>query len=349
MPNTDASRRTPFHSTWSLWILITLIGGIFELKLLPSSRTQGGHARPRLLPDMLFSETEAEGRSEIQVDQYNITSEPGRLFRNNDEKNGSSALTSEGQHSMPNSTYERLWPGFNLPKWARKVRRFDGFQPPKGNSMCFVHIGKTAGSSIGCALGFRLHCGKGSKQYLPGRLPKSATNAFHKDVYDCPYTTDSYLFPVRDPLARFRSAFVYGRPDENGKSPEHRHMDYIQQLYIDCPTFSTANDLAASGLTEDGEASDECKQRARDLLRGTAQYEDHIFYNFQYYLEAIPEKSNIIVIRTEHMEEDWNSIELGLGGRPRTNMTFPHDNSNPKEARDMVLGEDERMLLCHEL
>ena len=50
------------------------------------------------------------------------------------------------------------------------------------------------------------------------------------------------------------------------------------------------------------------------------------------------------------MEEDWNSIELGLGGRQRQNITFPHDNSKPtKEARDLTLGHDERMLLCHEL
>lgn len=49
------------------------------------------------------------------------------------------------------------------------------------------------------------------------------------------------------------------------------------------------------------------------------------------------------------MEEDWNKIEKGLGGTPRSNLKFPHDNSAPKEARDSILGEEERMLLCHEL
>jgi hypothetical protein len=49
------------------------------------------------------------------------------------------------------------------------------------------------------------------------------------------------------------------------------------------------------------------------------------------------------------MTDDWNSIETMLGGRPRENVRFPHQNSAPKDLRDSVLGEAERMLLCHEL
>mmetsp|Transcript_16437 Transcript_16437/g.29685 ORF Transcript_16437/g.29685 Transcript_16437/m.29685 type:complete len:83 (+) Transcript_16437:406-654(+) len=73
------------------------------------------------------------------------------------------------------------------------------------------------------------------------------------------------------------------------------------------------------------------------------------FFNYQYYLESIPHNSKILIIRTEHMEEDWNDIELELGGRSRTNLTFPHSNSKQKEDRDYILGEEERLLLCHEL
>lgn len=143
-------------------------------------------------------------------------------------------------------------------------------------------------------------------QYLPGRLPKSATHAFHKDVYDCPASSDYYLFVVRDPLARSRSAFVYGRPDEDGRSSEGKRWEDIKQIYLDC-SFSTTNELAALGLADDGGSSEECKQRARDMLRGVVRYEEHLFFNYQYYLESIPYKSNILIIRTEHMEEDWKS------------------------------------------
>lgn len=346
----EASRRRPLHSPWSLAILIAIMGGI---ALLPTStsRIEGGHARLGFLTHILspWVIEEEEADLDVKFSRYssNATSiVPGRLFRNNDEK-GSATIISKRQ-SRKYSTYERLWKGYKLPWWAHKVQHFRGFQPPKGNSICYVHVGKTAGSSIGCALGFRLHC-KDDQQYLPGRLPKSATHAFHKDVYDCPDYSDYYLFVLRDPLARFRSAFVYGRPDRYGHGAEENHWDKIKQIYIDCPTFTTANELAATGLTEDGEASDECKQRARDLLRGTAKYEDHIYFNYQYYLEGIPHKSNILVVRTEHMEDDWNSVEMSLGGKPRTNIPFPHENSRPKESRDLILGDEERMLLCHEL
>mmetsp|Transcript_16803 Transcript_16803/g.30465 ORF Transcript_16803/g.30465 Transcript_16803/m.30465 type:complete len:428 (-) Transcript_16803:184-1467(-) len=337
-----AWRRTPFRSLRSLGILITLIGGIalFSLSIFEIGR-RAGVGLSQWMPGILGDDNE-----KIKDAQYsNNTFGPGRIFRNNDATGYDAATIPGKQHSK--STYERLWPGYNLPRWAYKVRHFRDFQPPIGHSICYVHVGKTAGSSIGCALGFCLRC-QDDKQYLPGRLPKSATHVFHKGVYDCPNTADFYLIVVRDPLARSRSAFVYGRPDEHGQSAERKRWKYIKQFYSDCP-FSTANELASMGLTDNGEATDECKQRARDMLRGLVRYEDHMFFNYQYYLESIPHKSNILVIRTEHMEEDWNNIELRLGGTPGTNLTFPHDNSQPKEARDSVLGDDERMLLCHEL
>ena len=205
-------------------------------------------------------------------------------------------------------------------------------------------LSSTLISSIGCALGFQLHC-KNDKQYLPGRLPKSATHIFHREVYDCRPDASHYLFIVRDPLARSRSAFVYGRLDEHMMSQEKGYMDNRKRLYIDCP-FQTINDLASKGLAKDGTASDECKQRAKDMLMGTVWYETHHYFSYQYYLEALPKDAKILVIRTEHLEEDWNDIEVGLGGQAQTNITFPRENSQPKQERDMILGEDERMLLC---
>ena len=102
-------------------------------------------------------------------------------------------------------------------------------------------------------------------------------------------------------------------------------------------------------MKKGGIASPECKQRARDMLRGTVRYENHHYYNYQYYYEGIPKGAKILVIRTEHMEEDWNKLELGLGGEEMTNIDFPRDNTNQKEDRDLILGDEERMLLCHEL
>ncbi|KAL3780524.1 hypothetical protein ACHAW5_007170 [Stephanodiscus triporus] len=342
-------RHLSFYSLSLLSILVILLGGESLLLTLSGRRGRG----------RVWKRSKDSG---IAVTEYsNFPPDSMALSRDNYEEGATVAGIQRSKHpsrfehsrqnsmherSRPESMYERLWPGSRLPWWAVKVRPLRHFQPPRGNSTCFVHVGKTAGSSVGCALGFRLHC-ENEKQYLPGRLPKSATHAFHKDVYDCPDDSDFYLFVLRDPLERSRSAIAYGRPDIHYVSNKKRLWEQKQKIYVDCG-FSSASELAM-GLSENGRASEECKQRARDMLRGTTQYDGHMFYNYQYYFESIPRPNNILVIRSEHMTEDWNSIETRLGGTVRENITFPHQNSKPKEPWDSVLGEAERKLLCHEL
>lgn len=264
-------------------------------------------------------------------------SRPARLFRNYYE-----VARIPGNRSA--STYETLWPGYKLYRWAGKTPDFDGVRPPVGRAVCFVHVGKTAGSTVGCALGFRLHCR--NTRHLPGQLPEAATNMFHGDVYDCPSTSNFYLFVMRDPLARLRSAFVYGRMFEN--KGEGAMAQRSSKLFTQC-AFSSIDELASSGLMENGDASEECKQRARDMVRGNELLVFHTYYNYQFHLEMIPHDSNILVIRNEHMEEDWTNVERMLGGTPEKNLTFAHANSRQKEARDLILGDRERRRLCHEL
>ena len=270
------------------------------------------------------------------------SSRPARLFR---DYRDVAPVPDDGGNA---SVYERLWPGERLYGWARKARghRRDGAPrpPPPGTSTCFVHVGKTGGSTVGCALGFRLHCT--AKGHFDGLLPNATTHMFHGDVYDCPRTSDLYLFAVRDPLARLRSAFVYGRTFELTK--KGYLLAGSQRLYVDCP-FPSIHELAARGLAAGGNASATCRRRARDMVHGTELLVFHAYYNYQAHLEAIPHGATILVIRNEHMAEDWNNIEAMLGGTPAENLTFPHSNSRPKEARDLFLGDQERRLLCREL
>ena len=329
-----ARRHTPFYSLSLLGILVVLLGGV---SLLPTSTMRGerGLAWTRSKESVLLHrDNSGEGATATGI----YRSKQISRFEHSRQK-------SMNVHSRPESMFERLWQGYILPWWAQKVLPLRYFKPPRGKSICFVHVGKTAGSSIGCGLGFRLHC-KDENQFLPGRLPKAATHVFHKDVYDCPEDSDFFLFVLRDPLERSRSAIAYGRPDIDCDSSKDRLWVQKKKIYLDCG-FSYASELAM-GLSKNGGASEVCKHRARDMLRGMTQYEGHLFYNYQYYFESVPH-SNIFVIRSEHMAEDWNSIEKRLGGRLRENITFPHQNSEPKDPHDSELGETERILLCHEL
>jgi hypothetical protein len=353
----DKRLRAP-RSLLLLGFTVILIGGVLQLPtssrkggrgLIRSRSNDSGFVATRYDTAPLSREANGHDVATATVSVHPLRFEHSRTTGIQLSKHTSRLehLRQKSMHERPRSAsnYEKIWPGSILPWWANKVHPLRHYHPPRGNSICFVHVGKTAGSTIGCSLGFRLHC-EDEEWYLPGRLPKAAAHVFHKDVYDCPDDSDYFLFVVRDPLERIRSAIAYGRPDVDCNSTKDRLWDQKKKLYLDCG-FSSASALAI-GLSEYGGGTEECKQRARDMLRGTAQYDGHLFYNYQYYFDSVPH-SNFLVIRSEHMTEDWNSIETMLGGKPRENVRFPHRNSGPKEPRDPDLGESERMLLCHEL
>lgn len=72
------------------------------------------------------------------------------------------------------SPFELRFPNWELPSWAEKHMRTDQNTIPAGKHVCFAHLGKTGGSTLGCSLGFSLHCHKNTR--LPGVLPLYTTN-----------------------------------------------------------------------------------------------------------------------------------------------------------------------------
>ena len=250
------------------------------------------------------------------------------------------------------SPYEIRWPGYALSRWARKTDETTARQlPPDDKSICFVHIGKTGGSSLGCSLGFNLHCPKDPEErYIPpGLLPLYTSNTVHIDVNDCPDNMPYYLFPLRDPLERIESAYLYDRRSIE----EHENDDYGQgSLYMECP-FYTLNDLAIRGLAKNGNAPDYCKRRAYNAIRGTERHGYHLYYNHRYFLELTKAlDSKILVIRTNHMEDDWNVAELVVGGKAKVVTHFPQANkggSSTKLFDDNHLTPQARAVLCEAL
>lgn len=59
-----------------------------------------------------------------------------------------------------------------------------------------------------------------------------------------------------------------------------------------------------------------CRRRAYDAITGRERYLCHGYFNYQYYFETIPENANLLVIRNNHMVEDWNTIDVLIGGKP---------------------------------
>mmetsp|Transcript_34940 Transcript_34940/g.84532 ORF Transcript_34940/g.84532 Transcript_34940/m.84532 type:complete len:555 (+) Transcript_34940:195-1859(+) len=229
------------------------------------------------------------------------------------------------KHKPRKSPYEIRYPtDMGLPYWAKKANKLLRRPlPPEDKAVCFVHIGKTGGSTVGCTLGFRTNCSPsttagttnnnsekqklddrdddshgGEEQDLEdqkirgkGKLPRYTTHMVHNGVNDCADNMPYYLFTLRDPLQRIQSAYTYDRHAVHvDAAVDYPNDDYYidrgqNSLYVDCP-FYTLNDLAVRGLAKDGPAPEHCKLLARDVIQGVQRAGYHLYYNHRWFLNA---------------------------------------------------------------
>lgn len=254
------------------------------------------------------------------------------------------------------SPYQHRWPNETLPQWAQKPSRMGQSTIPKNKHICFAHVGKCAGSTVGCGLGFSLHCG--GSQPRKGLLPLYTTNIIHNGVNDCPDHMPYYLFTLRNPIERVKSTYVYDRPIS---ANDKYHLKNGQaELYSECP-FWTLQELAINGLAHDGTASADCKIRASRAIRGLERHGYHLWFNFQWYVETTQlfgplSTARLLALRTEHLEADWNSVETLLHGDATSqNSTFvekfDHSNASSRNSTggDAELSEDALEVLCYYL
>ena len=110
--------------------------------------------------------------------------------------------------------------------------------------------------------------------------------------------------------------------------------------------------MVQSGLGDDGNATKHCKNLAYRAIRGTTYVAPtHFYYNYQYYLESVPQNSPIIAIRTEHLSQDWNALEEQLSGRSDIMLeNMPINNANTEvDQDDLYISQESMDLLCQAL
>jgi hypothetical protein len=228
----------------------------------------------------------------------------------------------------------------DAPRWTDKFPFFPD-EDDIDDRICFVHVGKAAGSTIACYLGFQYPaCGK-YIEVLPGQLSIHTTNIIHTRYDTCKRTNISlYLFVVKDPLSRMQSWFTYERPrDEN--SPEY---EMKKRLFVDCG-YKTLNQMGA----DIGSNTTLCSRRAWRAMTGLVGYSRHNKFNYGYYYNQVPRNARIAVIRTEHLEADWSSLEVTLfNGEPlnKTAGYFKRKNQSKKLDEDLLLTRESRLNLC---
>lgn len=257
------------------------------------------------------------------------------------------------------SPYEQIWVNSFLPGWAKKKSQFRVIEDtiPPEHRICYVHVGKAGGSSVGCALGFNLHCSNSTQPPLGGLLPVRSTRMFHADTYDCHDDSAYFLFVVRNPVERLKSAFLYERPTSEAalKRQFPEYYERRKELYLDCPSFGIMEQFVRDGLTSDGRAPDVCKFRATTAVRGEQHFSCHMYFNYQFHLEGIPGDADILTIRNEHLVRDWNGVELHIGGArdiippERANETIGVVNKSKKDGKDKELSEESTRIVCRQL
>ena len=265
-------------------------------------------------------------------------------------------VSNKFSYTDKNSPYEQIWINTVLPDYAKKRQQFQDIESTISpeEQICYLHIGKTGGSSVGCSLGFNLHCEDGQPP-LEGLLPQRATRMFHADLYDCHDDSAYFLFMLRNPIERLKSAFLYDRPKSETALKKKNPQYYTNRkaLYLDC--FGKMENLVQDGLKKDGKASDECKLVAKYAVTGEKHYSCHMTFNYQFHLEGIPEDGKIIAIRKEHMTDDWNSIEHFIGGPKeiidpkKANETIGIMNPSKKNYDYKWLSEESITILCRQM
>ena len=206
-------------------------------------------------------------------------------------------------------------------------------RPFLSSSFCFVHVGKTAGGTISCRLSARLakSCPKeeasSNSKSRNNRFTRRVLGKLHKNLdWGCTKNRKSlpnaFLFALRDPVERIRSWFTY----------EHPRMGHIVEIKGNRPylynCFPTLDELSRVGLQVAlyGPSSNNnngsllsCAQRAWKAITGQEGFQYHNAYNYQYYFDwathIAPTNMTIMAIRSEHLEEDWNRLQV-LYGQP---------------------------------
>ena len=123
-------------------------------------------------------------------------------------------------------------------------------------------------------------------------------------------------------------------------------------------------DLVQKGLLNEkhDELTEHCRGAARVTIAGDGRRMlAHSYYNYQYYSQfvfrteddlegpTIPENvNNLLVIRNNYMVEDWNTINIILGGEPEVLKLedIPHDNAHAKNASELFLSDRSKVVLC---
>ena len=268
----------------------------------------------------------------------------------------------------------------SLMKPQEKIRIADS-----NRTIAFIHIGKSGGSTIslqlrkGCFRNNMMKCKRRIDGWTPNETIASRRiqTYFHIDLANknvSPLNVlDSFttiVSVVRNPIERFLSAFAYSHPflkNVTGARPMQKNSDNIYRTCF--PTISSLVKAATGQHVQENNTTVNCTEMARiafgshDKLltvdTGIHPWFTHMSMDYRQYYQFMDPRKELIIMRSEHLFDDWIEINKLLGAEndaydnwpkvpPFNTNTIARNVSTgyPDAYRWRVQSQEEQMWLC---
>eukprot|EP00934_Nitzschia_sp_Nitz4_P000643 Nitzschia sp. Nitz4//scaffold61_size107673//45161//46305//NITZ4_004233-RA/size107673-snap-gene-0.111-mRNA-1//-1//CDS//3329555704//643//frame0 len=246
--------------------------------------------------------------------------------------------------------------------------------PPRTSShdsVGFVHVGKTGGSTIskllrnGCTSFVKTPCRNISHESV---VSKMVEQYYHvPDFHRLPSSNHKkFIISVRDVYERTVSSYLYHHPKNaavNNVQLTVDHANYGPLAYSCFETLEAFASLMRGNTTNCNypyrhnvvDAND-CSALACATLHGKVRFFVHLFFNFRNILYTkLPKEPprEFYVIRQEHLWDDWKNVNVEFGQHEP--VFVPNSDFNQRNTTGLVLpvsrdvSDDGRVRLCEAL
>ena len=201
-----------------------------------------------------------------------------------------------------------------------KGGRFLSLEDTK-NKIGTVHLGKCGGITLEHT--FRRHRQKRKHRAMDSIILQRRGKRYHIYKPDVDLYVN-WLVLIRDPIDRILSSWIFEQVDNYPFKKNPRPHAFKYELF-EC--YNHLDVLLTNGVFVNNDGDDLCPLLARQLFQSPLCGEGYGIYHFQfnyshYYTKLLQEAHNkrIFALRSEHMLEDLNAVEVLLGAA--SNETF---------------------------
>jgi len=246
------------------------------------------------------------------------------------------------------------------------------------HKFCLIHIGKAAGSKVSCELGYTYapECRKrhAASNFTTSFLQDHRGGVRHMGMaVDCTSQTRDdqvFLLTLRHPVYRLVSWYKYEhlRNRRIQMNPKVKRgiscLNHFHNFQNNSGCFASLEEFALNTVSPQNTSNaTDCQRLAWNVASATTPCMWHNSMGYQYYQEIIDEvvavsntttKPHVLVMRSEHLQQDWNSLERLFRGErtdetintTTTNINIESTLNNSQQKKKDTLSKEGTRNLC---